>query len=168
MRHETTKRLARLVPALKELGSRFRRDTDGASATEFAILVPIFAFALLLMVDVGQAVAAKFDVERKMRLAIEGVLRYGDDTTKVMAFANASGNAAFPGQTAAPTNDAVLSIQPYYVCRDSSENPIVYAVTDGTVCPGHETWYQINATASVTSMFGKTFDLSTSANMLAD
>lgn len=168
MRPETTKRLSRILPAIRELGCRFRRDTDGASATELAILVPIFAFALLLMVDVGQAVAAKFDVERKMRLAIEGVLRYGDDTTKVMAFANASGNAAFSGQTAAPTNDAALSIQPYYVCRDSSESAIIFAVTDGTVCPGHETWYQINATASVTSMFGKTFDLSTSANILAD
>ena len=74
---------------------RFSKDGLGVAAVEFALVAPILAFSLIAMVDIGEAVYVKYDVERKLRLTIEGVLRYGDDPAKVLQFANASGASAF-------------------------------------------------------------------------
>jgi Flp pilus assembly protein TadG len=162
---KTTKRTPLSTRA--SLLARFRGDKQGTAGVEFAIILPVLVAALILMVDIGQAVAAKYSVERKMRLAVEGVLRYGDDPTKVLAFANASGKDAFANNAGVTDNTATLTIGSYRICRKSGSE-YVFSMSQTPTCPNPETWYDIDANGSVTGIFGKTMDLSTSVQLLAE
>lgn len=152
-------------PWLRRHCSRFGRDGRGVAAVEFAVIAPVLAFALIAMVDIGEAVYTKYDVERKMRLAIEGVVRYGDDPVKVLAFANASGASAFKSRDNVTENKSGVVIKSYYVCRDIEKT---YTSVDLVTCPNYETWYNIGVTGSVDTLFGKTFDLQSSTQMLVE
>lgn len=148
---------------------RLLRDDRGIAAAEFAVFVPVMAGALLLMVDIGQGVYAKYDAERKTRLAIEGILRYGDDATKVLAFANASGNEAFPDSPDAPENTTTVTLDDYKVCRSSSGSTTKFAAGESPTCPNYETWYDVTVAGSITTgVFGKTYDFSTSVDVFSE
>lgn len=151
---------------ISQKSTLFHRDNKGIAAVEFAVIAPILALGLILMVDIGEAVFVKFNVERKIRLAIEGVIRYGNDPEKVLAFANASGSSAFKDNNDVSENSSALTIEPYYICRGSQVSQFV--TLDKANCPNYETWYDIKATGSVDTLFGKTFDLNTAVNLLAD
>lgn len=152
---------------LRSLG-RYRRDRRGAAAIELALLLPFMAVAFMAMVDLGDAINAKYDIERKMRLAIEGVERYGTDTNAVVAFANADGNAAFSGQNNAPVSNATLTVTPFYICRMSDGTVTEFTSSSTATCPDYESWYSIGASSTVTGIYGKTYNLSTSADLLVD
>lgn len=150
------------------LSVSFRSDRSGAAAIELGILLPFITAALISMVDVGNAVYMKYDVERKMRLAIEGIERHGIDSDSVVAFANADGNAAFNGQNDVATNPATLSLSMSYLCRADDLTATSYDAIDDVQCLDYETWYTITVTRSYTGMFGKSFDLSTTADVMVD
>jgi len=60
--------------------SRFRRAIDGIAATEFAIFVPVFAFGLLTMVDVGLAISERMALDQALRAGAELAMANVDDT----------------------------------------------------------------------------------------
>ena len=150
---------------LRCISSRFGRDTRGVAAVEFAVIAPILAFALIAMVDIGEAVYTKYNIERKMRLTIEGVVRYGDDPAKVLAFANASGASAFKSKDYVSENTSGVVIKSYYVCRDIEKT---FDSIDQITCPNYETWYNIGVTGSVDTLFGKTFDMQSTTQLLVE
>ena len=140
----------------------FVSNKDGVAAVEMAVLFPLLAMAFILMVDVAQAVTHRYDTERKMRLAIEGVLRYGDDMPKVAVFAN-----GFSGSVNDPSRGGTLTVGPYKVCRSTSDTE-VFEVDETPTCPNPESWYKIAVENSVNGMFGSTFDISTSTDLFSE
>ena len=157
--------IGRYFACIRRRSSRFGRDERGVAAVEFAVIAPILAFAMIAMVDIGEAVYTKYDIERKMRLTIEGVVRYGDDPEKVLAFANASGATAFKSKDNVAENKSGVAIKSYYVCRDIEKT---YDTLDEITCPNYETWYNIGVTGSVNTLFGKTFDLQSTTQLLVE
>lgn len=146
----------------------FSLENRGAAAIELALVVPFMAAGFMAMVDVGEAIKTKYGVEQKMRLAIEGVQRYGENTTQVIAFANADGNAAFSGQNNAPTNTSTVTITPYYLCRASDGTTAKYSASANATCPDYETWYSISASGSSTGIFGKDYNITTTVDLMAN
>ncbi len=140
----------------------FYADKNGLAAVELAVLFPLLAFSFILMVDLAQAVTGRYDTERKMRLAIEGILRYGDDVVKVETFAN-----AFAGSIEDPSRGGTLTIGPYKVCR-SDNAAVIYKDSEVPECPNPESWYNIAVNNSVTGMFGTELDISTSTDLFSE
>ncbi|TCD15467.1 TadE/TadG family type IV pilus assembly protein [Oricola cellulosilytica] len=147
---------------------RLRDDRNGIAAVEFGLLVPVLALAFVLMLDIAQGIAAKYDTERKMRLAIEGIIRYGDDTAKVQAFANNSGNEAFPSSPDAPVNNSTLVVDPYYICRNVDGTFATFAPSESPSCTNYETWYELTTAGTVTGMFGKTFNIGATVHIFSE
>lgn len=146
------------------------RERRGAAAVEMALILPFLAGAFMAMVDVGEAINAKYQVEQKVRLAIEGVQRYGDDTDKVTAFANTDGSSAFSGANDASVNEATVSVTAYYVCRAADGTTAEYdaSANASAYCPDYETWFRIAATGSSEGIFGRSYDINTSIDLLAN
>lgn len=60
------KRLSRLLVAPGRVGRKFWADTSGVSATEFAILAPVFFVILAGIVDIGFTLYSKFRMESQV------------------------------------------------------------------------------------------------------
>lgn len=157
-----------LLASLRVSARRLRDDCKGIAAVEFGLLVPVLALAFVLMIDIAQGIAAKYDTERKMRLAIEGIIRYGDDITKVEAFANKSGNEAFPSSPNAPVNNSTLVVDPYYICRNIDGTFATFTPTQSPSCTNYETWYELTTAGTVTGMFGKTFNIGATVHIFSE
>jgi Flp pilus assembly pilin Flp len=155
-------------PSLGEACRRFGNDRKGAAGLEFGLFVPVLALAFVLTIDIAQAVSAKYDTERKMRLAIEGILRYGDDTTKVVAFANGSGNSAFSSSPNPPENASTLTIDPYSVCRSVDGTVLYFTSLQTPTCTNYENWHKITTAGSVTGIFGKTFEFGSTVDIFSE
>lgn len=164
-----------IPPAMRERASNLHRSVQrrladfsaaksGAAAIEFAIIVPVLAGALLLMIDFALAVQMKFDVARKQRMAIEGVLRYGDDKDAVMNFANVDGRAAFNMEAkVANASTPTLAIKRFFTCRS-----IVGVVNydSSPLCLKPEVWFELKTSATYTGSLGKKIDLSSKTSIM--
>lgn len=143
----------------------FFADDSGVAAVELAVVAPLFALVLLGVAGIGGAMSSQFSVERKVRLAIEGVVRFGDDQAAITSFANGSGAAAF-NETVA-SDGVALTLTRYRMCRALG---VQTEVTIGGLSPclKPEIWYKIVAKKSVAGPFGQTLDLHSRADVLAE
>lgn len=64
---------------LRKLFRRFRRNDRGVSAVEFALVSPVFMFALLGVVDVGYLSYQRGDMESALRSGIQYFMNGGED-----------------------------------------------------------------------------------------
>lgn len=135
------------------------------AATEFAVISPIFVVVLLGVAGIGGAVSSQFSVERKVRLAVEGVIRFGWDDVKIVNFANADGARAF-GQTS-QSDGITLGVTKYRVCRGSGLLQEIL-MTESAPCAKPEMWVKITAAKSVSGPFGSSLNLKSRADVMAE
>jgi Flp pilus assembly protein TadG len=105
--------------------SRAARNTDGAAAIEFAIVVPVLTLMVIAVSDIGLGVYHKMQVEDAAQVGAAYAVRNGFD---VNAITNAVLNA---------TNASMISASPapmqFCGCATGSS---INSVTCGAPCPG--------------------------------
>ena len=69
---------------------RFARNRDGVSAVEFALVAPVLVFSLLGVVDIGNLVYQRTDMESALRAGIQYFMNGGDDLAKAEQVVNVS------------------------------------------------------------------------------
>jgi Flp pilus assembly protein TadG len=67
---------------------KFSRDESGVSAVEFALIAPVLLFSLLGVVDVGNVVYQRSDMESALRSGIQYFMNGGDDLARAEAVVN--------------------------------------------------------------------------------
>ncbi|WGR95588.1 pilus assembly protein [Bradyrhizobium sp. ISRA443] len=109
----------------RRLLGRFRKNTRGAAAIEFGILVPLLTLMVVSVVDIGLAVYRKMQVESAAQAGVEYAIAHGFDSNAMSA---AVVNA---------TNSTAISASPAPVkfcgCATTSG---VTSTTCGSTCPG--------------------------------
>lgn len=70
--------------------NNIRRDTSGASAVEFGLTVPVLLICLLGVVDLGNVVYQRGDLEAALRSGIQYFMSGGTDLAKAQAIVDAS------------------------------------------------------------------------------
>ena len=80
---------------------RFAQDERGVSAIEFALTVPILLVSLLGVVDVGNVVYQRSDMESALRAGVQYFMNGGDDLSKAEEVVNASWTTKPDGTTVA-------------------------------------------------------------------
>jgi Flp pilus assembly protein TadG len=68
----------------------FLRDERGVSAVEFALTVPVLLISLLGVVDIGNVVYQRADMESALRAGIQYFMNGGDDLDTAEEVVNAS------------------------------------------------------------------------------
>lgn len=69
---------------------RFAQDLAGVSAVEFALVVPVLLISLLGVVDIGNVVYRRSDMESALRAGIQYFMNGGDDLAKAETVVNES------------------------------------------------------------------------------
>lgn len=69
---------------------RFARDQRGVSAVEFALVVPVLLISLLGVVDLGNVVYKRSDMESALRAGVQYFMNGGDDLAKAEEVVEAS------------------------------------------------------------------------------
>jgi Flp pilus assembly protein TadG len=67
---------------------KFSRDESGVSAVEFALIAPVLLFSLLGVVDIGNVVYQRSDMESALRSGIQYFMNGGDDLARAEAVVN--------------------------------------------------------------------------------
>jgi Flp pilus assembly protein TadG len=67
---------------------KFSRNESGVSAVEFALIAPVLLFSLLGVVDIGNVVYQRSDMESALRSGIQYFMNGGDDLTRAEAVVN--------------------------------------------------------------------------------
>jgi len=75
---------------LNRMLKRFVRDRSGVSAVEFALIVPFLLISLLGVVDIGNVVYQRADMESALRAGIQYFMNGGDDLAKAEQVVSAS------------------------------------------------------------------------------
>ena len=117
---------AQVIPsgALRRLFGSFTRDTDAASAVEFAILVPVLTLMVIAISDIGFAVYRKIQVEDAAQAGAQWAVRNGFDS-------NGISNAV----TSATNSPITASPAPQEFCGCATGSSVSVA-TCGAPCPG--------------------------------
>jgi len=66
----------------------FRDDKRGVSAVEFALTAPVLLFSLLGVVDIGNVVYQRADMESALRSGIQYFMNGGDDLARAESVVN--------------------------------------------------------------------------------
>lgn len=69
---------------------RFLRDRKGVSAVEFALVAPVLVIGLLGVVDLGNIVYQRADMESALRAGVQYFMNGGDDLAKAEDVVNVS------------------------------------------------------------------------------
>jgi Flp pilus assembly protein TadG len=69
---------------------RFAQDQRGVSAIEFALTVPVLLISLLGVVDIGNVVYQRADMESALRAGVQYFMNGGDDLSKAEQVVNES------------------------------------------------------------------------------
>jgi len=69
---------------------RFAQDERGVSAVEFALTVPVLLFSLLGVVDIGNVVYRRSDMESALRSGVQYFMNGGEDLAKAEQVVNDS------------------------------------------------------------------------------
>lgn len=64
------------------LFKKFSRNESGVSAIEFALIAPVLLFSLLGVVDIGNVVYQRSDMEAALRSGIQYFMNGGDDLAR--------------------------------------------------------------------------------------
>ena len=75
---------------LRHLMFKFSRDERGVSAVEFALVVPVLLICLLGVVDIGNVVFKRADMESALRSGVQYFMNGGDDLAKARDVVNES------------------------------------------------------------------------------
>lgn len=67
---------------------KIARDESGVSAVEFALVVPVLLISLLGVVDIGNVVYQRADMEAALRSGIQYFMNGGDDLTRAKSVVN--------------------------------------------------------------------------------
>jgi Flp pilus assembly protein TadG len=113
---------------LNDLRERLRaavRDTRGAAAIEFGIMVPLLTLAVVSVIDIGLAVYRKMQVENAAQAGAQYAIARGFDSTGVSSAVTSATNST--AITASP--------QPVQFCGCPTSSG-VSSVSCGTVCAG--------------------------------
>jgi pilus assembly protein CpaE len=108
------------MPGLRGGKARFRADESGASAIEFAIVVPVLVLACLATVDVGLAIGQKLDIDQGLRAASEAaMLDLGRDEVEDLAKAIASENSTIAPDGGGSATDLEVTVDRFCACPES-------------------------------------------------
>jgi Flp pilus assembly protein TadG len=77
-----------------KLSRRFSGSESGVAAVEMGLVAPILLFGLLLMLDVGVAVAERMDLDRNVRAGVQAAMAHINDPDAVKDVVVASLNGA--------------------------------------------------------------------------
>lgn len=80
---------------------RFARDTKGVSAVEFALVSPVLLITLLGVVDIGNVVYQRADMESALRAGVQYFMNGGDNLDKAEDVVNISWTTKPDGVTIA-------------------------------------------------------------------
>lgn len=93
---------------------RFRRDRQGSSLVEFALITPVIAFGALLMVDIGSAIGERMELDQVVRAGAESAMINGGDSDALTVM-----NDVLPaGHT------RVLAVDRICSCPDAPRTPV--------------------------------------------
>jgi Flp pilus assembly protein TadG len=151
---------------MRGLADRFRREEGGAAAVELAIIAPVLIGGLVAMADIGLTIQSKYDVERRARLGVEGILRFGDDKNAVKEFANSNGNSAFGVVSNLRTNPATVDVKRYQVCRVGNQVIKSELLTALACVNKPEIWFEVAASGTSSSLFGGSYQLKSTLNVM--
>lgn len=85
----------------RRLLGRFRKNTRGAAAIEFGILVPLLALMVVSVIDTGLAVYRKMQVESAAQAGVEYAIAHGFDSNAMSAaVVNATNSTAISASPA--------------------------------------------------------------------
>ena len=113
-----------------------RRNEDGASATEFALLAPLLVFSFLAMVDVGRAVFEKIAIDQSLRAGFEAAMIDPGEAQVASIIADAAGEmfkVTFPADTqtdadngyeTGTSNTLKVSVDRYCACPTAVETAL--------------------------------------------
>lgn len=76
---------------------KFSDDKSGVSAVEFALTAPVLLFALLGVVDIGNVVYQRSDMEAALRSGIQYFMNGGDDLSRAETVVNDAWTTKPPG-----------------------------------------------------------------------
>lgn len=77
-----------------KLSRRFSGSESGVAAVEMGLVAPFLLVGLLFMLDVGQAVGARMDLDRNVRAGVQAVMAHINDPDAVKDVVLASLNGA--------------------------------------------------------------------------
>jgi Flp pilus assembly protein TadG len=102
---------------------RFLRDKSGASAIEFGLTVPVLLTALLGVVDIGNVVYQRGDLEAALRSGIHYFMNGGSDLTKAQQVVDSAWTHRPPGAT--------IAAEKFCMC-DTTQSVCTTLCGDGT------------------------------------
>lgn len=138
--------------AVRRQVARFVLCGRGTSATEFALIAPVIAFAMISAVDVGMAVQQKMSLEHALRSAAQTAILDPGETAVRAAATEAAGGLATP------------SVTRYCACVENAD----LAVACSTTCPGPtytSVYYRLSASKQYVGYFLPAFTLGASAKV---
>ncbi|MGQ0684364.1 TadE/TadG family type IV pilus assembly protein [Bradyrhizobium sp.] len=112
-------------PGIRRFFRRAARDTGGAAAVEFGLIVPMLALMVVGIMDVGLAVHRKMQVEHAAQAGAEYAILNGFDASAISSAVTSATSAT--GITADPPPENFCG------CATSAG---VAPLTCGTTCPG--------------------------------
>ena len=117
----------------------WRRNQDGTSAVEFALIAPMLIFGLLSMVDLGLAVNERMTIGHILRAAAQTAMTDPGEST-VLDFLNTTAETHFTlaSNNFPPVSDPLtVSVTRFCACPESP----AAAVTCTTTCDADEPTY---------------------------
>lgn len=132
----------------------FLSDRKGLAAVEFALIMPMLFGAFIWASIVGTALLDKQDLAKKVRLGVEGILRFDGDIALAKSFADSTGQAAFQSESQSSFNNSTVSITTQYRCRTTT-TVTVFTTKSGATCVNPEAWYTVSASDTSLSPFGQ-------------
>ncbi|MEF2554279.1 hypothetical protein VQ042_23650 [Aurantimonas sp. A2-1-M11] len=126
------------------------------AATELAIIMPFLCFGLIAMADLGLAARERLAMEHKLRIAVEGSLRFGTNITEIEEFLGRTNDSQTAYNSVAITEPANATdeekadlAKPVEIielegCRDGTDQSEVTLHPKGSGhCPNPEKWMRM-------------------------
>ncbi len=145
----------------------FLGDRKGLAAVEFAVIMPMLFGAFIWASVVGTALLDKQDLAKKVRLGVEGILRFDGDIALAKSFADSTGQAAFQSESQSSFNSSSVSISTEYRCRTTT-TVTVFTTKSGATCVNPEAWYTVSASDTSLSPFGQQITIVESVTFLGN
>ncbi|MGH6708776.1 MAG: TadE/TadG family type IV pilus assembly protein [Bradyrhizobium sp.] len=120
--------MTRFQRARRKLICHFTRavkDTTGAAAVEFGLLIPVFGLMLISVTDIGLSAYRKMQVEAAAQVGAQYAMVNGFDVSAISTAVTSATNATAVTATPSPAK--------YCGCLTGSS---ITTVSCGTTCPG--------------------------------
>ncbi len=136
----TASRLSKAGGIFRGFFSRASKNTSGAAAIEFGVVVPMLALMVTAVIDLGLGIYSKMQLEDAAQAGVEWAIRNGFDANAISAAVTNATNSSKITANPAPVQ--------YCGCASTSS---ISSATCGTTCPdGAQAGTYVTVSAQVT------------------